>query len=111
MTENPRGPGAALVYCQGCHCVAIHDGTVGGPHHWIERTADAAERASLGGVICNVCAPRPDLLCEVCVRIAHDSGTGYIWEFRTPTSRELHRLPRRRCPNCPQTEKIAAGAP
>ncbi len=111
MNENPRGPGAAYVYCLVCGCVAIHDGTVGGPHHWIERIADAEERGTLGGMICNVCLPRPDLLCEVCMRIAHDVGAGYVWEFRVPTSRELHRLPRRRCANCPQADDVAARAP
>lgn len=100
--------GSAYAFCTHCGCVAIQDGNLLGPHHWIERIADAEERHILSGIICNVCLPRPDLICEGCGRIGYDAGAGYVWVVRTPTRRELHRLQRQRCPSC--TQQAAANA-
>ncbi|MEK7073649.1 MAG: hypothetical protein AAB974_04435 [Patescibacteria group bacterium] len=100
--------GSAYAFCTGCGCVAVENEKANGPHHWIERVVDANERQILSGIICNVCMPRPDLICEGCGGIGHDVGAGYVWVVRTPTRRELHRLTRQRCPNC--TQQAAANA-
>lgn len=106
---SPRATGTPYAYCVGCGVVATHDGEQEGAHHWIERQADADERRVLAGIVCNVCAPRPDLLCAGCNRIGHGHGNRVEWTSRRPMKREAHRLPRRRCPDC--EKKTAIGAP
>lgn len=98
--------GEAYAWCAGCGCVAIQDDSTP-THHWIERLADADERRTLAAIVCNVCTPLPDLLCGGCGKIGHDPGGGYVWQERTPTRRELMRLPRRRCPDCGGGEAVA----
>lgn len=102
--------GSAYAFCVACGCVTVHDGSLHGPHHWIERAADTDERRVLAGIVCNVCMPRPDLICGSCGSVGHDAGTGYRWRQRRPTTRELLRLKRQPCPAC-AAKKAAARAP
>ncbi len=101
--------GDVYAFCVRCGCVAVHDDCPE-RHFWIERAAEAEERRALAGIVCNVCCPWPDLICEGCGRIGCDGGSGYVWRQRTPTRRERHRLPRGRCPSCAPGE-AAAHAP
>lgn len=101
--------GDVYAFCVDCGCVAVHDDRPE-RHFWIERAADAEERRTLAGIVCNVCGPRPDLICEGCGKIGNDPGSGYVWRERTPTRRELMRLRRHRCPDC-RGEGAAAHAP
>ncbi|TAK05395.1 hypothetical protein EPO33_05530 [Patescibacteria group bacterium] len=102
--------GNAYAYCVACGCVAVHNQSVRGPHHWIERRVDAEERRTLAGIICNVCMPRPDLICPTCDKIGQCTGADYVWQHRRKTRRELCRLRRERCPSCAAKE-TAASAP
>ncbi len=100
--EVRRGPGSAYAFCTGCGYVAIEveEKSAHEAHYWLERAVDADERKILGGIICNACLPRPNLICNDCGKIGGDAGAGYVWRTRTPTRHDLHRLPRRRCPDC-----------
>lgn len=99
--------GMAYAFCVACGCVAVHSGAARETHYWIERAADADERRVLAGIVCNVCMPRPDLICPACGSVGNDTGAGYAWRHRRATRRELRRLRRARCPDCAAKESAA----